>query len=200
MRGAGLFVGVGVLIASRAAFACAAPAGVIAFQAGEAGYHTLRIPVLVRAESGALLAFAEGRRHGARDDGEIDLVLKRSTDGGRTWGPLMVLEHEADDKQGGVTLGNPCVVVDRLDPARPGRVWLMFTRNNERVFVKSSDDEGLSWTTRREITASVKDPSWDWYATGPVHAIQLERGEQAGRLVFPCDHRPRDGIGWGRTR
>lgn len=192
---------VGLLMSICVVFTCvpvaAAPVDVVVFAAEEAGYHTLRIPVLVRAESGALVAFVEGRRHSARDDGEIDLVAKRSVDGGRTWGPLVVLEHEDDDEQGGVTLGNPCAVVDRLDPKHSGRIWLLFTRNNERVFVKSSDDEGVSWSPRQEITASVKDPNWGWYATGPVHAIQLERGEHRGRLVFPCDHRPRDGSGWG---
>jgi sialidase-1 len=189
-------VSIGVLVACAVATA-AAPVDVVVFSAGEAGYHTLRIPVLVRTESGALVAFAEGRRHSARDHGEIDLVAKRSVDGGRTWGPLVVLEHEAEDEQGGVTLGNPCAVVDRLNPDHPGRIWLLFTRNNRRVFVKSSDDGGVSWSPRREITASVKDPAWGWYATGPVHAIQLERGEHAGRLVFPCDHCPREKRGWG---
>lgn len=195
MRAALCFVLAGVV--SVGATAIAALVDVVVFSAGEAGYHTLRIPVLVQAESGALVAFAEGRRHSARDHGAIDLVAKRSLDGGRTWGPLVVLEHEADDEQGGVTVGNPCAVVDRLDAEDPGRIWLMFTRNNRRVFVKSSDDEGVSWSPRQEITASVKNPSWGWYATGPVHAIQLERGEHAGRLVFPCDHCPRDERGWG---
>ncbi|MGD9633503.1 MAG: exo-alpha-sialidase [Pirellulales bacterium] len=174
-----------------------APVDIVVFSAGEARYHTLRIPVLVRTESGTLVAFAEGRRHSARDHGEVDLVAKLSADGGRTWGPLEVLEHEADDEHGGVTLGNPCAVVDRLDVEHPGRIWLLFMRNNERVFVKSSDDEGVSWSPRQEITASVKDSNWGWYATGPVHAIQLERGEHAGQLLIPCDHCPRNGRGWG---
>lgn len=190
-----VWVGVCIVVAARAAIG--APVGTVVFSAGETGYHTLRIPVLVRAESGTLLAFAEGRRNSARDDGEIDLVLKRSIDGGKSWGSLVVLEHEEDEERGGVTLGNPFAVVDRSDAKHPGRIYVMFTRNNERVFVKSSDDDGVSWSLRRDITASVKEPNWDWYATGPVHAIQLERGEQAGRLVFPCDHRPKDGSGWG---
>lgn len=55
------------------------------FISGEDGYHTYRIPAIIRAEDGSLLAFAEGRRGGQGDSGDIDLVLKRSTDGGVTW-------------------------------------------------------------------------------------------------------------------
>ena len=55
------------------------------FISGEDGYHTYRIPAIIKAEDGSLLAFAEGRRGGQGDSGDIDLVMKRSTDGGATW-------------------------------------------------------------------------------------------------------------------
>ena len=56
------------------------------FKAGEDGYHTYRIPAIVRAKNGDLLAFAEGRKNGTDDHGDIDIVLKRSSDNGRTLG------------------------------------------------------------------------------------------------------------------
>src|SRR5437016_10153392 len=63
-------------------------AKVTVFRSGQEGCFTYRIPVIVRAHNGDLLAFAEGRKKSASDFGDIDIVLKRSSDKGRTWGPL----------------------------------------------------------------------------------------------------------------
>src|SRR5258706_14901534 len=60
------------------------------FVAGQEGYHTYRIPSLLLTAKGTLLAFAEGRKNGRGDSGQIDLVIKRSVDGGRTWSGLAV--------------------------------------------------------------------------------------------------------------
>ena len=50
------------------------------FKSGENGYNTFRIPALVVTNEGTVLAFAEGRKNGSSDTGDIDIVLKRSTD------------------------------------------------------------------------------------------------------------------------
>ena len=147
------------------------------FVSGEGGYHTYRIPAILVTRNGTVLAFCEGRRKGRSDHGDIDLVLKRSLDGGETWQATQVVWQE----EGDVTIGNPCPVEDR----DTGRVWLGFCRNNDRVFVTHSDDDGATWAAPVEITQDVKPESWTWYATGPVHGIQLENG----RLLMPCDHR-----------
>ena len=55
------------------------------FTAGEEGYACYRIPAIVTTLEGTLLAFAEARRKNCGDAGDIDLVLKRSTNGGKTW-------------------------------------------------------------------------------------------------------------------
>lgn len=178
----------------------AASAGSVAppvevFTSGTGGYHTFRIPALVRALDGTLLAFAEGRVNGRGDSGDIDLVLRRSRDGGRTWGPLEVVWSDGEH-----TCGNPCPVVDATD----GRIHLLMTRNlgsdrepmiidgtstgTRTVWVTTSADHGSSWSRPRELTASTKRPDWTWYATGPGNGIQLRRGTHAGRLVVPCDH------------
>jgi len=146
------------------------------FISGQEGYHTFRIPALVVTLQGTVLAFCEGRKHSSSDAGDIDLVLKRSPDGGRTWGPLQMVWDDGEN-----TIGNPCPVVDR----ETGTVWLAFCWNNDRVFVTKSSDEGKSWSTPREITAAVKPADWTWYATGPGHGLQL----RSGRLLIPCDHR-----------
>ncbi|MFB6438802.1 exo-alpha-sialidase [Streptomyces sp. NPDC056411] len=179
---------------ARAQAAAAPPAGgfeqQVLFKASrEQGYFCFRIPAVVRSVRGTLLAFAEGRRHDCGDAGDIDLVLKRSTDGGRTWGPLEVINHGNGD-----THGNPAPVVDR----RTGRIVLAETYNKGRTdglscevpcdrtpHLQYSDDDGATWSQPRDLTPSIRPPQWNsWYATGPVHGIQLTHGRHAGRLVL----------------
>lgn len=163
------------------------------FVSGTLGYHTFRIPALVRSATGTLLAFAEGRRGGAGDAGDIDLLLRRSFDGGRTWGPLQVVSRQGTD-----TVGNPAPVVD---PAT-GDIVVLSTRNagtateaallrgsvpaadSRRVLVQRSLDDGASWTPPVDLTDAVKRAEWRWYATGPGHGIALH----SGRLVVPANH------------
>ena len=165
------------------------------FVSGTGGYNTYRIPAIAVTTNGTLLAFCEGRKNSSSDTGDIDLLLRRSADNGQSWSAPQVLWDD-----GGNTCGNPCVVVDR----ETGTVWLTSTWNKgsdteseiingtsddtRRVYILSSDDDGLSWSAPAEITASVKQPDWTWYATGPGSGIQIERGAYAGRLIMPCDH------------
>ncbi len=158
---------------------------------GVGGYDTYRIPALLTAADGTVLAFCEGRKHSRRDAGDIDLLLRRSTDGGATWGPVQVVWDD-----GANTAGNPCPVLDR----KSGRIWLAATHNlgkdheseilartaegTRTVWLLYSDDHGTTWSPPREITADVKREDWTWYATGPGVGIQL----RSGRLVIPCDH------------
>src|SRR4051794_22023337 len=57
----------------------------VLFEADSGGYATYRIPGLVVTDRGTLLAYCEGRKASASDWGAIDLVYRRSTDGGKTW-------------------------------------------------------------------------------------------------------------------
>ncbi|MDA7916105.1 glycoside hydrolase [Verrucomicrobia bacterium] len=163
------------------------------FEAGKEGYKIYRIPAVIIAANNDLLAFCEAREGG--DASKTDLVMKRSLDRGETWEKLQVVQA-ADDydnlfskRQPDITVGNPAPVVDLLDPEHPGRIWLPLTVENDRIFVVHSDDHGKTWSKRREITKTVKKDAWGWYATGPVHSIQLTHGKYKGRLVIPCDHR-----------
>ena len=167
------------------------------FTAGSDGYHTFRIPALAVTKKGTLLAICEGRKTGRGDHGDLDLVQKRSTDGGKTWGPLELIHEEGGTEK--VTIGNPCPVVD----LKTGFVWLPLTRDNDRVLMCCSTDDGRTWSKPRDITTDVKAKDWTWYATGPGNGIQLTRGAHAGRLVIPCDHRvggdPKDKEGWDKA-
>ena len=163
------------------------------FEAGQDGYNFFRIPVIIDAPNGDLLAFCEARQGG--DASEIDLVLKRSSDNGKTWGPIEVVQESDDFRDllvsdvAEISVGNPAPVVDMIGKGAPGRILLPFTVENDRVFVIHSDDSGKTWSDRREITEDVKKENWGWYATGPVHSIQIYRAPHCGRLVVPCDHR-----------
>ncbi len=165
------------------------------WRSGSGGYHTYRIPALAVTNDKSILAFCEGRKHHRRDFGDIALLVKRSTDGGATWSNQRIVWDDPEH-----TSGNPAPVVDR----QTGIIHLLLTWNRgddherdiiagssldtRRVFVTSSADDGLTWREPEEITSAVKQPNWTWYATGPGHGIQIQRGEYAGRLVIPCDH------------
>jgi sialidase-1 len=180
-----LFALVGVVVSGAAVRAQDADGGahfVDLFESGTSGYHTYRIPALIRTTKETLLAFCEGRKKGRADDGDIDLVMRRSTAGGKIWEPQQIVYDDGGDKS--ITIGNPCPVLD----LETGTIWLPFCRNNKEVFVTSSTDDGRTWSTPRDVTADVKKTEWGWYATGPGVGIQLERGPHKGRLVFPCDH------------
>ncbi|MCA9069704.1 MAG: exo-alpha-sialidase, partial [Planctomycetaceae bacterium] len=158
------------------------------FVSGDGGYHTYRIPALIRGKKGTLLAFCEGRKTNRSDHGDLDLVLRRSLDQGQTWQPMQLVYEEGGTKK--ITIGNACPVVDQSN----GRIWLPFCRDNDDVLMTYSDDEGQTWSKPEDITSDVKRPGWTWYATGPGVGIQLKHSDHKGRLVIPCDHRePMDG-------
>lgn len=167
----------------------------ILFRSGEEGYSNYRIPAVITAANGTLLAFCEARKDHRGDSGNIDLILKHSTDNGASWSSPRVVWDAGPD-----TAGNPCPVVDQ----RTGRItmlmcWNLATdhgrdlhagtgKDTRRVFQTHSDDHGKTWSEPKEITSKVKDPSWWWYATGPGIGIQLQKGPYTDRLVIPANH------------
>jgi sialidase-1 len=165
---------------------------------GSDGYQIYRIPAAVVTPRGTLLVFAEGRQRAVgpgNDAGEINTLVKRSTDNGRTFSEQTVVGADGPN-----TYGNPCPVVDEIT----GRIWLLSTHNlghdheaeiisgeaegTRTIWITYSDDDGLTWAEPHEITDQVKRDNWTWYATGPGNGIQLRHGPHNGRLVIPCDY------------
>ena len=142
---------------------------------GDAGYDTFKIPTMIVAPDGTVLAFAEARTDSQEDWSKTDIVVRRSADQGVTWSPLMVLFEDGNN-----VMGNACPVVDE----RTGFIHMLFTKNNDTAYQTHSEDNGLNWAEPVEITDSVKLPGWTWYAFGPSHGIQLEDGT----LMIPTDH------------
>lgn len=165
------------------------------FKQGDFGYACFRIPAVIVTKNGTILAFAEARKKGCSDTGDIDLVMRSSPDNGKTWSDLKIVFDDGKN-----VCGNPAPVVD----TKTGNIHLLTTWNNgddheseiiagtsensREIFHQVSKDNGTTWSKPKNITKSVKLSNWTWYATGPVHGIQIKNGTYKGRLVIPCDH------------
>ena len=179
------------------------------FISGTDGHKSYRIPAIIKAPNGDLLAFAEGRVNGSDDFGNIEIVLKHSKDQGKTWGPMTVVA-----KYGELQAGNPAPVVDFLNPNFPkGRIFLFYNtgtksesevRNGNgvrEVWYKTSTDNGNSWSEPVNITLQVHKPNqpginrayqfaadWRSYANTPGHALQYSSKPYSGRIYVAANH------------
>ncbi|MHC4402282.1 MAG: sialidase family protein [Planctomycetota bacterium] len=164
------------------------------FTSGTDGYFGYRIPAIEALPDGSLIALAEARKYSLADPGfgkqDIDLVSKRSTDGGRTWSAMRVIEDPGELW----SAANPATVVDR----RTGRLWVFYIRGKpERSsrtsrpgtldmqnLARYSDDGGVTWSDpvdQTEVARDMADPRWKVSVVGPGGAIQLT----SGRLIAP---------------
>jgi len=173
------------------------------------GHKSYRIPAIIRAPGGELIAFCEGRVHDAGDFGDINIMMKRSADHGATWSALQtVVDYES------LQAGNPAPVVDLTDPAFPqGRIFLFYNTGNNHenevrkgnglreVWYKTSSDGGLTWSEPAYITTQTHRPDqpqfnpaynfqddWRSYANTPGHAIQFNSGKYKGRIFVAANH------------
>ena len=162
------------------------------FRADTDGYAIYRIPGVVVTARGTILAYCEARRT-TSDWGTIDILLRRSTDDGRTWGvpfkvadiagpkprnPVAIARNQARPHD--TTYNNPVCIA-----SQDGTVHLLFCLEYMRCFYSRSDDDGTSWSTPVEITPVFEAfrPQYDWrvLATGPGHGIE----HSSGRLLRP---------------
>lgn len=168
-----------------------------------------RIPGLLLAANGDLLAIAERRNDGPGDIGNHDIVMKRSSDQGRTWGEEQLLFDDENRVCTDLTLGRD----------RSGKLWIFFLKDKKRFVYLSSTDRGQTWQGPVDIHSQVTRPEWDslkgkasteepanpkgrmalwekgWdqrYGCGPGKAVvQLK----SGRIVVPARHREDSGKG-----
>lgn len=163
----------------------------IPYYSGLENYYSFRIPTLIRTDS-ALIAFAEGRRNATSDFGDIDLVYRRSFDGGVHWEPMRLL-YDQDT----LAVQNPVPIYVSSE----NKVVLLFNTTSQsehdilhkdyglekerKAFMTSSTDNGETWSTPIDITRQVKKRHWRWHALGPVHGIELQTEKFRGRLIAP---------------
>jgi len=174
------------------------------FPPGMNGIARYRIPGIVVTQKGTVLAYCEARKNDSSDWGEIEIHLRRSFDGGKTWQPSQPIAHHANrivgnprKAEGGAqeqTVNNPVAIVDRST----GAIEFLYCINYARCFSMHSIDDGLTWTNPVEITSAFEPfrKTYDWkvIATGPGHGLQMK----SGRLVVPIwlaygaigDHKP----------
>lgn len=161
------------------------------FKSGTHGYKVFRIPALITTPKGTILAFAEGRVDGAGDAGNIDLVMRRSTNNGNTWSDLTIIRNTE------TTAGNPCPIIDHTT----GNIIFLFTESDtheadilrgkgkRRTFSTISTDDGITWSKPENITpATNPNKKFNWLATGPGIGIQIRKGTHAGRLIAPVSN------------
>lgn len=163
------------------------------WEAGTGGYGMYRIPGIVVTAKGSVLAYCEARLTGKSDWDTIDILLRRSTDGGKTFSPPVKIADVPGPKTKNpvalarnaakaedVTYNNPVAFAER-----DGTVHILYCLEYMRCFAIRSDDDGVTWTKPEEITAAFepfrKEYDWKVLATGPAHGIQL----RTGRLVVP---------------
>jgi sialidase-1 len=158
-------------------------------------FNIYHIPGVVVTAKGTVLAWCEARKRpaGVSDWDDIRILLRRSTDDGKTWSEPQSIAHVEGPKRknpfalrmknvdpSDVTYNNPVLIADR-----DGSVHMLFCLEYERCFYQRSEDDGLSWSKPVEVTGTFdafkKDYSWKVLATGPNHSIQLK----TGRLVVP---------------
>ena len=143
------------------------------------GYARFRIPGAVFSAAGTLLACCEARR--ADDDwAEIDILLRKSRDGGLTFGAPVVLASGGREHK---TVNNPVLIA-----AKDGALHLLYCveyglrEEGGGVFYRRSTDDGDTWSEPREITDGTAPERRNVFATGPGHGIQLADGT----LFVPC--------------
>ena len=179
------------------------------FESGKDGHKSYRIPAIIKLNNGHLLAFAEGRVQGASDFGDVNIVLKISTDNGRTWGSIKtIVDYDTLQAE------NPAPVVALTDPAyTTGRIFLFYNTGNKHesdvrngnglreVWYKTSTNGGINWSEAVNITLQTHRPKlpqinpaynftddWRSYANTPGHAMQFETGKYKGRIYIAANH------------
>jgi sialidase-1 len=166
-----------------------------------------RIPGLVQTNAGTLVAVYDIRyRHAGDLPADIDVGVSRSTDGGQSWGPMIVaMDMGNDPKHSYDGVGDPSILVD----PKNGRIWIaalwshgkrawhgsgpgMKPEETGQFMLAYSDDDGKTWSKPINITPQTKTPEWRLFFNGPGAGIAL--GD--GTLVFPAQYRAADGKPW----
>lgn len=151
-------------------------AGMDLFEAGKGGYLTYRIPGMVTLGDGTVLAYAEARKDGAGDWADIDLVLRRSRDGGKAWTEPAVLVDS-----GTQTVNNVVAIAGK----GKREAHLIYCVNYARAYYRHSVDSGETFSEPVEITSAFEalrgKYNWNVIATGPGHGVRLK----SGRLLVP---------------
>ena len=184
-----------------------APERISLFEMGEDGSKFYRIPALVKAADGALVAVADKRGDALGDlPNIITIVSKRSTDGGKTWSDMSIVAK--GDTVAKCGYGDAVVIADEVK----GYLVAVFSGNNGlwhsnessliRTYASTSTDSGKTWGEVKDITDQVYggvygEGTRHGLFTGSGSGVQLKHGEHAGRLMLVVA--ARNDASWGGT-
>jgi len=177
--------------------------GIVLRAAGQDNCNSYRIPGIITTKSGTLIAVYDNRYASSKDlQGDIDIGMSRSTDGGSSWEPMKVIMdmgEYGDRSQELNGTGDPCILYDdRTNTILVAALWMSGASTDQMVWwaskpgidpdvtgqfllVKSTDD-GLTWSQPINITSQIKDPDWQLLLQGPGRGLTMKDGT----LVFPA--------------
>lgn len=169
--------------------------------AGDDGSKAYRIPTLITAKDGTLIAGYDVRYNSSVDlQEDIDVGINRSFDKGRTWQKMQIIMDAGEygglpEAQNGI--GDPAMLIDEktgtiwaiaawIHGKGNGRAWFnsdkgMSLDSTAQLMITKSIDNGKTWSKMTNITSQVKDPSWYFLLQGPGMGITMRNGT----LVFP---------------
>jgi len=157
------------------------------FLSGTENTHTFRIPALITAPNGVLIAACDARRKSGADlkwVRDIDIVVKRSRDNGETWSDMEIVCDYGDGKPA----SDPSLILDEVT----GEIFCFYNYMDQdkapgefRLYVQSSRDNGRTWSKGRDITESISKPGWkrDFKFITSGRGIQRENGDLMHTLV-----------------
>jgi sialidase-1 len=181
------------------------PTKVVLRRAGDDGSRSYRIPGLAVTTQGTLIACFDVRWDSPKDlPANIDVGILRSTDGGQSWGSMIVaMDYDKSVAESmGNGVGDAAILVDQ----KTGTIYLaaLWSFGNNgwhgsgsgldkektgQLVISRSEDDGLTWSEPKSITSQVKNPGWKMCFQGPGAGIQLRNGT----LVFPAQFKNESG-------
>ncbi|XP_072033996.1 sialidase-1-like [Amphiura filiformis] len=156
---------------------------------------TFRIPMIINASNGDLLAFAEARKFSAGDTGAKFLAMRRSTDQGSSWKPTQFI---VDDYvvQDGLNLGavlydyeaaTLILLYQYCGHDTNSSKCVLVDKGEQGVYVMSSKDNGYTWTKPFNLGQTNPELINYHWAPGPGQGIQKMLAPNKGRLIS-CGH------------
>ncbi|MPQ43651.1 glycoside hydrolase domain-containing protein [Clostridium tarantellae] len=148
----------------------------IVFDKNKEACAVTRLPGIVIAQNGALYACCEGRST-PNELSTINILLKRSDDGGVTWSSTKILATGIKDKK---TYHSPIMIKNNN-----GLMHMLYCENYKKIYHIKSFDNGVTWSQPMAIEESLenfqKEFNWLVISTSSGHGIQLKNG----RLIVP---------------
>lgn len=163
-------------------------------------YKSVRIPCIVNA-GGMLIAAAEGR-YSNQDQGENDIIVSVSMNGGRSWSKPTI----AAKSDNGATFNNPCLIYD-AEKKQTLCIYQRYPKGQKERDISTLDlkdpnalrnfvifsKNGKSWSKPVEVTKTTRHEDCATSCSGPNPGVQLTRGEHKGRLVVAFNEAVRFG-------